>query len=67
MKTHYLLNAFPHHSWVWGIEKMAQKLPTAIKERLMVQTAVHRALLQSEISTIGYLSPMEFESQVGLA
>jgi len=38
MKTHYLLRAFPH-SWVWAIEKMARQLPTAIQERLMVQTA----------------------------
>jgi 2-polyprenyl-3-methyl-5-hydroxy-6-metoxy-1,4-benzoquinol methylase len=38
MKTHYLLHAFPH-SWVWMIEKMARQLPTAIQERLMVQTA----------------------------
>jgi len=38
MKTHYLLRAFPH-SWVWMIEKMVRQLPTAIQERLMVQTA----------------------------
>jgi 2-polyprenyl-3-methyl-5-hydroxy-6-metoxy-1,4-benzoquinol methylase len=38
MKTHYLLHALPQ-SWVWLFEKAARRLPMALQERFMVQTA----------------------------
>jgi 2-polyprenyl-6-hydroxyphenyl methylase/3-demethylubiquinone-9 3-methyltransferase len=38
MKTDHLLRFMPH-SWVWMIERAAQRLPAAAQECLMVQTA----------------------------
>jgi 2-polyprenyl-3-methyl-5-hydroxy-6-metoxy-1,4-benzoquinol methylase len=38
IKTHHLLCAIPE-SWVWKFEKAARRLPIAMQERFMVQTA----------------------------